>query len=412
MKNVSAKKIVSMAMIGATAFAVGACAPKVQTSLTDPTSSTTNTPVMASSVNTVGQKIQGAAFLTQAQGLALGKPVKPTFLEQFFGINTAEADPFNGIWDQAGSVLGLNWQQVSIKEYLGEALNSHFVNPNGANVTAFGRFNSSVGQLCALGIALAEQGVTGIPADGQYPFTIDIGPGTKVSSQCEGFSNSPAMSLTGTLSVSTPSDTSVYMKKLELLNAGMNPGFMYLTYSDQWIRIASIEHNDQFLESNRTIAEYDRVNNIVRFEYLSQSFQQGSAAEFHRIYMDGTNNVGYIISHTGGTDSNGHSQYLHFAASGTPSDATRQTVAISVGIKGQQSGLADSEGLDACVNASNGAITNDGSLVCQTTGFEVSTATAIAPSISKHAQESDITLTPTMQIPFQNVGELLVNESF
>jgi hypothetical protein len=365
-------------------------------------SANSDTPVVAGSIATVDQKMQGAALLQNAQGLALGKYQKTGMLAQLFGISSVEALPFNGQWDQNSSVNGLNWQPVSIKEYLGQSLDSNFVNPNGSNNTVFGRFRSTARMLCAFDYLIPQRDANQLPADGTYSLTLKVGPGTQLSEKCAGFENEAANSFSVTITVSTPADTSVYMKKIEL--GGINQGGMgaYLTVNDKFIRIAGFEIESATGRS-RDLMEYDRANDVLRFEYLSQQFASDGGAELQRIYIDGKNEKALLLSYSGTSAQSNFQLNFRFIAAGSPVDAKRTSIAVSVGVLGQQ--IADQEGLNACINATNGSLMTDDSLDCQTTGIDITTASGIAASFSAHNQASDITVSETMTPAFHDATD-------
>jgi hypothetical protein len=358
---------------------------------------------IASSISVVDKKMQGAALLQNAQSLALGKFQKPSLMTKLFGVASVEAVPFNGKWDQSGTVNGLNWSPVSIKEYLGQSLDSNFVNPNGATNTVFGRFRSTARMLCAIDYLIPKRDQNNLPADGTYALNFSVGPGTDLSNKCSGFANEPVKNFDASITVSTPADSSVYMKKIDF--GGINQAGMgaYITVNDKAVRIAGYEVQDNgHVGRSRTLLDYDRINDVVRFEYLSQQFDLNSGVELQRIFIDGKNEKAFLLGHSGGSTGQGNIG-LHFIAAGSPVDAKRQSIAVSVGVLGQQ--IADQEGLNACADASNGNIISDDSLDCQVTGIDVAGATGIAASFTVHAQPSDLDVSETMTPAFHDASD-------
>jgi hypothetical protein len=368
----------------------------------------TATPIV-DGLSLVDGKMQGAALLQNAQGVALGKTVKQTLFARLFGIASAEALPFNGQWDAPGTVNGLNWTPVSIKEYLGESLDSGFVNPNGANVTVFGRFRNSVRMLCAIDLIVPNKDPSGLPANGTYSVTIPVGPGTELSQKCKGFENEKPQTITGTVTVSTPSPSTYYDKALVLTTSGGGsaPDSMplLLKLDAQTIRIATAEIEDDHDARNRSFLEYDKATDVLRFEYLSQGFDANSGVELHRIYIDGQAEQAFLLSDSGGDGVGGYSGYVRFTAAGNPNDANRTSIAVSVGFD-QQAGGNNVADLNACAKASDGSILADDSLACQVTGQPISSATAIDASFAAHATSADITLDASMTISFHDASDV------
>ncbi len=356
---------------------------------------------IADSLDTVQVKMEGASLI--------GNPEANPSSRQALQISDKGGSTLRSLqsaWETPGTINGLGWKQVSIKEQIGQAMDPKFTNPNGANITVFGRFKNAVRILCALDFMIKEKDENGMPKDGIYQAQLTLRAGSEVARRCgfEDVGEEREMSLT--IAVQEPASTAVYSKQIIINMEGMeNPFTFYLKMDSEAIRVATIEAqvSDSRNFASRTLVDYDRVKDVLRFEYLSQGFSADSGNELERIFIDGKAKKGYLLSHYGTSAASHFQQNFQFLASGSPVDAERQSVAVSVGYLGQQAdnGAAISD-LNACVNPVDGSIQVDDSLNCQLTGFPISRATGIQASFDAHATAGDLKADEATSIRFHN----------
>ncbi len=365
--------------------------------------------VVNSSIKQIDSAMEKAALLANPNVSAYrSSSSKDLMFAILFGVTQAKATAFQGLWDQS-YINGLDWNMVSPKEYLKQALNSDFKNPNNANTTAFGRLKNTTRMICAFDTLIPAKDANGLPANGTYDLQVDLSPNGPLAQNCSGFENEENKVKEIQVKVSTPDDSSVYMKKFTIMIDGRESQMVgYITVNDGFIRIAGAEdQSPERDDKSRTLLEFDRTADVLKFEYLSQGFDVNSGVELERILIDNRAEKAYIMMHQGSFVAQAQPEhYVQFIAAGTPVDANRTQIAVSFGYKGQAN-QPDLANLNACVDVNTESIAADDTLNCQVNGLNVSDASAITDSFVKHVSSADITIDDLMKVPFNDVAEFL-----
>jgi hypothetical protein len=298
----------------------------------------------------------------------------------------------------------------SLTNYMGQALDPNFENSNGASITVFGRMKNAQMVLCIMGQVLpaASTDTDGLPIVGavtlQFPSDTT---GTLYQEPSAGGCGVPSSMAGTSLSFTVTAVTSANYTK-QLSTTLQNPIVMWLK-----LDASAGVFNFMSLEDQRPSGRYDIDRTIVnitgigspgsqtvRYEYVSIGSASSDSTscyadngwkcdyEFHRVYIDQTANTAYLLSNdsppgdpSGGTGA--PTQYVQYTATGEPSNLSScsagatcsATLALSFTAAGQSddSGVYPSAGneYDACVNVANRALSNDGSLSCDTNGVPI-----------------------------------------
>ena len=308
---------------------------------------------------------------------------------------------------------------ISLKGYMGQQLDPNFQNKNGSSTTPFGRMQSALQITCALGYLVTAVDSDGTPSVGTLSFTIPTDTTNIVyqsfsSGGCNLQTNNAGTAISAV--VTAVSGSTMFTKKMSLSMG--NTSSLYLGFSSGALNFMNIE--DQAPSGRNAV---DRSIFIgtgmgsasttkILFEYTSMGYNstRGSGAaefgsgqwksdfEFDRIFIDGANDVAYLVSNNGdpGDASGGTgapAKYIQFTGAARPvemssctSSSCSETLALSFGFHGQiyASGGTDSavEGVDfnGCVNAASRAIATDDSLACNVTGTAASAVAAMVES--------------------------------
>jgi hypothetical protein len=316
---------------------------------------------------------------------------------------------------------------VSIKDYIGQQLDPNFVNANGSSTSTFGRLQSSLQIVCALGYVFSPTDTDGtpqvtsgtavtLPTDTSSPIYKSVSDGG-----CGLSATQMAGESLGTVVVTAVTGSSYYTKELNMTSPGSTGNaiklFIGLNLTAGTLNFMQIEDQANGAQGrnavDRSILSMTGVNGtpVLKFEYSSMGFSTARNSspscwtapgmgggdgwscsyEFHRIFIDSVNDVAYLITNDGspgdssGLVSSSHAPvfYTQFTGAAKPNELSActstscsQTLALSVGFAGQQNNPATGTDYNACVNASTRDVSLDGSLACSATGTTVGAGSA------------------------------------
>lgn len=248
---------------------------------------------------------------------------------------------------------------IPLKEWMGHQISESAVRENDSSISILGRLKGELGVFCAIGVALGNS--NDYPADGAQSATITAEAVSKISSQCD-FDASSAQGMTMNFTVSTPTNTTHYDKKVVLNPPNGGTQTVWFRSTSTSINVASVEEytNNSTNYIGRTVVAYDKSNNILRAEYISgvdtTSLSNGDRIEFSRILYDEGNDEGYIMSMMFEDDTTDTT--TEYILTGKPQTSGAK-FSLSF-LSSTFSGLATSSEMQACILKSNGNIDNDG----------------------------------------------------
>lgn len=260
---------------------------------------------------------------------------------------------------------------VSLMEWMGHEFEPDAVRCNGSSINVFGRVKQATMVLCAVLQTQSAASSADLPASGVTTLTFDAATIGTMVSVC-GLPAADASMLTGvtgTLTISTPSDTSTFDRKIEISIAGGEiQNDVYLKYDASGsAAVATNENNDN--GTTRTIMKYNASTQVLQGEYVSRSAGVAPQPVYvHRVFMDNVNNSARIYSRIDdGTNT------IEYNVSGHPTVSS--AVAFAVGVTGYGFGAPISG--EACVNPETGSITTDNTTTCGSfSSVAVASATA------------------------------------
>lgn len=320
--------------------------------------------------------------------------------------------------------------QESLVDYISQEMTPTFHNTNGASTTLFGRLNSALGIPCVIGHLIPNIDTDGLPSVGVQSFTMPAD-GTNVVYQSQSSGGcGMATSMAGrtlTVTVSAVTGSRYYNKKMTL-NAG-NPIVVYMK-----LDLANGIFNMMNVEDQRGSGRYAVDRSIINMtgmntsggttialEYISTGSQCSGVAcgggttewngsswqvdfEFHRVFIDQANDVGYLLStdgtpgdSSGSVSSGGVANRVIFTAAGKPNEiaacsdgSCSQDIAMSVGFVGQKDGnggttigqatnSVNTTDYDGCVNVGSIDVAIDNVTTCN--GLAVSSAASAATPV-------------------------------
>jgi len=283
----------------------------------------------------------------------------------------------------------------SLKNFMGQALNPDFQNSNGASTTIFGRLDSALTTICAMGYLVppAQIDTDGLPVAGTLTVVL---PGDVTSTIYQSFSAggcgvSPS-DAGQTLSIVVTAVTSTNYTKMLSIPGMSNTVWLKLDATGGNLNVMTIEDQRPHgrYAVDRAIAHITGINTpgagTTAFEYISIGSNVSSSDscyangmwqcdfELHRVYIDEANNVAYLISNngspgdaSGGTGpSVGYTQYT--AAAQPASLKTCSTGGTCTGVLAfsfTSNILASAaDEYDGCVNLVDRSLASSGSLSC------------------------------------------------
>ena len=281
------------------------------------------------------------------------------------------ATAFGANWSTNTNVMPddtVNSGTTSIMEWMGHQINENAVRENGSSISILGRLKDAIGLFCALGVGIGNVDGDGYPADGSITVNITSALASQINSQCN-LDASDAIGMPITFTVSTPTDTTVYDKKVVLNPPNGGTQTVYFRTTNAEINVGAVETytldadedgangNDDKL--SRTTVSYDKTNGIMRAEYIS-GYNEGPVAtnqrlETSRILYDENNDEGYILFKA---YTSGNPDRTQFVLTGKP-----QTSGAEFALSFEHSTL-DANERQACVVASTGNITGTDGTYC------------------------------------------------
>lgn len=296
------------------------------------------------------------------------------------GIWTASATYNNPKYD--GSCSGVS-QQITLKDYMGTQFESTEVRCNGSSINIFGRLNNAAGIVCIIMNTLSANSSAELAsaADQTITFTTAMVNDLKVKcpEMADDIANfdkdsdgNPGNGLDGnplsaTLQFDTPAVTTSYDLKVSILPFNNTVFMKYGTGSV----INFAKNEDGVNGSNRTLISYDQITKVLRAEYISTGSASSYPLYIHRLYMDDTNNIGRIFSQItsgyGNNTTTTEGNREAYVVSGHPGS---NTIALSMDLFN----MNVTDGVyEACVDGSNGNITNDNLTVDGSNNFTCGT---------------------------------------
>lgn len=244
-------------------------------------------------------------------------------------------------------------RNYTVREYVGFLSDPNAVRGNGSSISVFGRVKTALGTPCAVAIILGSEG-GGIPTSSeQKVITFTAAHVSDLRTVC-GMDISNKIGTTITVQFDPTTDKTYYDTKITL-TMGSNNMVSYIRITDAIIRVASIENNVEQANGGtrtgayRTLVYLDRVTGALSAEYLSFSSNTvltEKAGEFHRLYINKSNNEGVMISATLARQSAPASKYEHskmYVLMGTPGAPTSNTAFTFIRAGDSQFGSLDSE---------------------------------------------------------------------
>jgi outer membrane murein-binding lipoprotein Lpp len=308
------------------------------------------------------------------------------------------------VWTQASGVLGLDSASVTLKKWFTDEFNPAYVNSNGAKVTFVGRVSNAMNLICFLGQLNFPTDSTNLPTNGSHTGTIT----SAMATTCK---NPEAASTSVTMTVTTPSDTTLYDKFISV-NMGSNCPFRFkIRMNTAAINIATGEDQscDSRDQASGAVVLYNKTTDVIRFTYISQAFNLSSPGgfEFYRGYYDGKADTSYVLgiyaTDDGNSGDTGLTTSVAYTVVGKPTAGG--TVAVSTRVKGQSGGGAVSDGTyNGCVDSS-GSTSGGATLACTLTGVDIDTpyANTIVPARAANSAIADIyNISDTAGVGFTN----------
>lgn len=281
---------------------------------------------------------------------------------------------------------------ITLKKYMGTQFESNQKRCNGSAINIFGRLDNAAGIVCIMMNKLTGTTSASMSSSADLVFTMDAAEKAFLSAKCPMMAedlNNETNVPTGTvvtLSFAAPAVTTTYDLKITIMPFN---NIVFLKYGSDVINFAKNEDNGN--GSNRTIVSYDLTTKVLRAEYISKSKGTQFPMYVHRLYKDETSQQARIMSaiHSGYSSiSNATATNKEtYTVSGYPSS---NEIAFSIDLT-SMGPLADGMH-EACVDGSNGNITNDAPSVIANT-FGCGTVAATGKDISYVTAVSSINAT-------------------
>ena len=337
-------------------------------------------------------------------------------------------DKFDDSYNKAATAFGNEWgvtatmpdsttnasDMTTAKEWMGHQISKDAVRENGSSISIFGRLTGTLGVFCAIGVAYGEDNVDadGYPKDGTQVVTIASTIIAQIATKC-GFDASDAAGEQMTFTVSTPTDTTMYDKKVILTPPNGGTQTVYFRSTATEVNVASLEiyaHEENSLASvnylGRTIVELDITNSVLRAEYVSGvnegAIANGQRIEFSRILFDETNDEGYIMYM--GYEKDSPSTTTEYVLTGKPSTDSSHFALSFI-----SDSLSSTSERQMCVNSDDGTNAGTDGTFCSAVngvslaGMSVTGATALTDLKASYNSENfnglseatDLTFTST-----------------
>ncbi len=336
--------------------------------------------------NSIEQLLMPAAFATSGPSLSA-----------FWTTSTAVRSLYDGSTFESPQ----NW--------MGEEMDSNFVNSNNAPTTPFGRAAMDQFMACVLGSVTSEMWSSSIDTDnllkvGTYSTTqaIDFSTassgtfmGCTVPSTAKQNIVSMGSIASGTPILTVTAVTGSTYTKAYAMNGG-NTYYLKLDPTNHIMNLGEVDELTGLQHGWGVERQLLSVNSgVVDFEYTSQSYCGGGATkctdaasaeggnlldslEMYRFHVDTSTNVAYVFGAStqyddalasGDGSSNASESFMRYAMAGKPNSLN--SISISMTEAGMSQGLsfiavgasAQNYG-DGCISASTGSESNDGSLSC------------------------------------------------
>lgn len=270
---------------------------------------------------------------------------------------TLAAPNFGAAWETTDVMNNpiTNSGLITVKEYMGTQLDPSALNNDNSSVNVFGRLNTALGIFCAVGVGAGMMGVSvdadGYPENGAHTITFSAAIKAQMNSQC-GMDVSDIPD--GESMVMTVTSSSGNYAKQFTFNT-FNQTYLVKSTATE-VNIATGEIHDNGTAVSRTVVFWNKTTDIMRVEYISDpgtGFTPGQAGLYaYRMYYDEALDEAQIFTYEG-PDNNAPAATRYILA-GKPSTGD----ALSLSFK--QGNVESGSKLEACVNASTGAIITDG----------------------------------------------------
>ena len=299
---------------------------------------------------------------------------------------------------------------ISVKEWMGNQISEDSVRENGSSISIFGRMTSTLGVFCAIGVAYGSDDVDseGYPSNGEKTVTLGADIISSIGTQCD-FDASEASGVSMTFTVSTPSDTSVYDKKVVLNPPNGGTQTVYFRSNSTEVNVASSEiytKDESFADVkylSRTVVELDITNSVLRAEYVSGhregALANGQRIEFSRILFDEANDEGYIMSM--GYEKDSTSTTTEWLLTGKP-----ETDDSEFALSFLSDSLSSATERQMCVNSNNGNNAGTDGTFCgyvsgvSVAGISVTTATALTGQKTSYNSDNYDSISETTDLSF------------
>jgi len=282
----------------------------------------------------------------------------------------------DSVWTDDAIMALSNTGTETLQAWIGHMFDPSFTNSNDAKVTFAGRISNSTSILCFIANGSIPSDDTGLPAAGTHSVTIT----EAIATTCGLSRGRDVVGQTISLTVETPTDTSIYSKSMSAVMPGQEAcPFKFLakvTADDVNIVTSEDQNCDSRNQASAAIFRYNATTQISRFTYVSQNFDSGSQGfEFYRGLLNEATDEAHVLGIYGGQTDGTLSNYVSFTATGKPTAGG--TTALSVKLLGQS--VADGI-YNGCIGATSNAVVTDDSLACTVTGTDISSAFSVITS--------------------------------
>ena len=295
---------------------------------------------------------------------------------------------------------------ISVKDYMGEALDPNFINSNKASTTIFGRLKLATMVTCVLSHLVTSMDTDGLPVAGPLSLTMPLSTSDPVYTTCGLPAMMAGMSLPS-LTVAKVTSGSNFTKSMTMsLGTSTVTLYLKLDVTAGVFNFMNVEDQSTGGSSgrnavDRTIVMMSGLNTAghahTLFEYANMGYsgtrngapscytsgQWSCSYEFHRGYIDQATDTSLILSNDGNPgDASGGTgapaEFVQYTAAGRPvelaactASSCAEDLALSVGMIGQTAAISrapitSTNGVDynACVNVSTRGIDADNTLAC------------------------------------------------
>lgn len=282
------------------------------------------------------------------------------------GVFTPSAVGINSVWQNTSGVSPLEGTgATSLQSWFVDQFNTEYKTSFNSRRSFAGRVEEALHVFCYLGYADLPFKSDNLPQPGVYNITI----APEEATICSGATNDENFS--AALTVTDPVDATLYDRliRIESESTPNCPVLFYARINDDVIRIAQSERHDCSGRGHaqKTVLDYDRLTDELRFYFVSKAFSYPAVFELYRGYLDVNSDESYVVGFYG-ADDNGDTSFsdgLSFVVAGRP----LATGSTAVSVKSIGNTISDNT-YQACISPNDMSIDIDNSLMCTLTGTD------------------------------------------